>query len=315
MADRTLQILPGGQSSAPYTYTVPASSEFDLLAVRAVFDGTSAGGPFLPAIQIFSDAGVLMAQTFASSVSVGQTADATFAPFLETVAPTGTGQFTYDQLILALNVNAFYKLDETTGSVAHDSSGNGHHLSATSTTPTWAQTLAPSGTVAPIFGAHQSFGNTGATNTYSPNLTGDFSVCVWVNNTDNTTGQYNFPVWQGDAQNFQGHGWALASTHTNVFPSPYHLILIGNGVNDAFRNSDNPFSFNAWYHQAIVHSGSTWTQYINGVAQASTYGGVYSSSVSNLVIGEGDNPNYYLSYALLFNYALTATQVATLAGV
>lgn len=81
MADRTVQILPGGQSAAPFTYTVPASTAFTLLAVRAVFDGTGAAGNFVPLVQLVSDAGVVMAQRKGDSVTAGASADVTFAPF------------------------------------------------------------------------------------------------------------------------------------------------------------------------------------------------------------------------------------------
>lgn len=78
MADRTLQILPGGQSAAPYTYTVPASSEFMLSAVRAIFDGSGSASAWLPAVQIVSDAGVVMVEALGSSVAAGGSADASF---------------------------------------------------------------------------------------------------------------------------------------------------------------------------------------------------------------------------------------------
>lgn len=81
MADRTVQILPGGQSAAPFTYTVPASTSFTLLAVRAVFDGSGAAGNFVPLVQLVSDAGVVMAQRKGDSVTAGASADVTFAPF------------------------------------------------------------------------------------------------------------------------------------------------------------------------------------------------------------------------------------------
>lgn len=100
-ADRTQQILPGGQSAAPFSYTVPASFAFSLLGVRATFDGASAAGAFLPCVQLVSDSGQVMAQSVGSSVAAGDSADVTFAPFLgEQASGGGT-----DPLAIHFNTN------------------------------------------------------------------------------------------------------------------------------------------------------------------------------------------------------------------
>ena len=92
MTDATQEISGLGTSSAPLTYTVADAEGFDLAGVRATFDGTGAGGAFLPCVQILSPAGHVMAQTIGSSVLAGGSADVTFAPFLTNPsASTTTG--------------------------------------------------------------------------------------------------------------------------------------------------------------------------------------------------------------------------------
>ena len=317
MADRTLQILPGGQSSAPFTYTVPASSEFDLLAVRAVFDGTGAAGAFLPAIQIFSDAGVLMAQTFASSVAAGTSADATFAPFLASEeAGGGAFVFSYDTLILSLGVDAFYKLDEVSGSTAHDSSGNGHNISATTTTPTWASAISPLGTPAPLFGAAQSFGGPAATLRYLPNLAGDFTICGWIQAVTEAVADTMYVGIQGDVPTVGGRGWGLNLNYAGTPVQRTEHGYVGDGAGGAHDIAGNSqYSKSVWYHLALRHSGTTWTLWVNGVQQTATYSGVYASTISELVVGSNNSGGFYLSYVLLFASALSATAIANLAGV
>ena len=78
MAD--VQILAAGSEATPYAYTVPNSQEIVPKAVSAVFDGTGAAGAFLPLLEIVSDAGIVVAQSPASSVQSGGTAEVSWFP-------------------------------------------------------------------------------------------------------------------------------------------------------------------------------------------------------------------------------------------
>lgn len=50
--------------------------------VEATFDGTGAGGAFLPCVAIYSKAGNLLSRTFpATPMQVGDVSAVTFAPF------------------------------------------------------------------------------------------------------------------------------------------------------------------------------------------------------------------------------------------
>jgi len=100
-ADRTQQILPGGQSAAPFTYTIPASTAFQLMGVRALFDGAGAATSWLPVVQLVSDAGVIMEEAIAGSVIAGGAANASFFPWRRGAVTNPVG-LTYYQVIAAL---------------------------------------------------------------------------------------------------------------------------------------------------------------------------------------------------------------------
>lgn len=75
------QIVNSQSSAAPSDYVLPASVEFVLKAVNADFDG-SAATAFLPAVEIVSDSGHVIAECVdpASSVAAGGFANASFFP-------------------------------------------------------------------------------------------------------------------------------------------------------------------------------------------------------------------------------------------
>jgi hypothetical protein len=97
VSEATTEISGIGDGQAPHEYVVPAAQSFDLLGVRATFDGAGAAGDFLPALQIISDAGHILSQTVGSVVAAGGSADVTFAPFLRgTATATASGGIKYD---------------------------------------------------------------------------------------------------------------------------------------------------------------------------------------------------------------------------
>lgn len=83
MATDDQQILVVGQAAAPAGFIVPGNGQIKPKAMNAVFDGTNAAGDFLPALEIVSDAGIVVARVAASTVTMGNSAEVTWAPFLE----------------------------------------------------------------------------------------------------------------------------------------------------------------------------------------------------------------------------------------
>lgn len=78
MAD--VQILAAGSEALPYHYTVPNTQEVIPKAVSAIFDGTGAAAAYLPVLEIVSDAGIVVAQSPATQVAAGGSAEVSWFP-------------------------------------------------------------------------------------------------------------------------------------------------------------------------------------------------------------------------------------------
>jgi hypothetical protein len=75
-----LIVQPGG--AVPFEYQLAPGEAIALSSVAAEFDGSGAGGSFLPALGLYAQSGELLARTFPSSaVTAGASAEVTFSPF------------------------------------------------------------------------------------------------------------------------------------------------------------------------------------------------------------------------------------------
>lgn len=87
-------ITRDGPEAAPYAYVLASSEEFTPQAISAVFDGSGAGGDFLPCCSVYTQNGQLVSRDFPSTVTAGDSAEVTYHPFLRaatSVTPvTGT---------------------------------------------------------------------------------------------------------------------------------------------------------------------------------------------------------------------------------
>lgn len=82
MSDQVLASLPD-VASGNSDYPQAQSAEWQIESVRAIFDGTGAGGPFLPALQIIGPGGKI-AGTYvdrSTPIAAGAEADVTWGPF------------------------------------------------------------------------------------------------------------------------------------------------------------------------------------------------------------------------------------------
>lgn len=86
MADS--QFNPLGSVTAPADWTLPASLNLLLKNVYASFDGTGAGGSFVPCLQIVSDSGhTVGTYPCATTVAAGASADVTWFPRVKQPCP------------------------------------------------------------------------------------------------------------------------------------------------------------------------------------------------------------------------------------
>ena len=116
---------------APYTYEVPASLEVQPYTSTATFDGTDAGGNFVPVLSLYSQTGALLASVFPVGVVMapGDVAEVTWLPpfgSAPSAAPSGSGiQFDTDNEGGWLDVTTNDKDGGGQGMDLKDTSGGG----------------------------------------------------------------------------------------------------------------------------------------------------------------------------------------------
>lgn len=91
MADGTSFIQVSTSGGAPEDYLVSGASLLGLQTASATYDGSGAGGDFLPALQILDEVGRVTMTVFGSAVTAGDSAYVTFAPFLRQAAAPASG--------------------------------------------------------------------------------------------------------------------------------------------------------------------------------------------------------------------------------
>lgn len=106
MATDDVQVLVTGQADAPATFTIPGNGQLQPKAIFASYDGTSAGGDFLPAIKIISDGGETVGvYPTATTVVAGASADVSWFPRLASsasISPTGFPFYTAYSPVVAV---------------------------------------------------------------------------------------------------------------------------------------------------------------------------------------------------------------------
>jgi prepilin-type N-terminal cleavage/methylation domain-containing protein len=165
----------------------------------------------------------------------------------------------------------YWKLDETSGPSAADSSGFGD-------TGTYAPVLTISTNVPPTsFADARSLSFTGTdgyvnvgTNA-SLNLTSDLTVAAWVNNTNADTVFRNIITKFGGCSNASAT-YLLAKTTAGKLQ-----FVVGGVITTA--TSTPALNDGAWHHVAARISGTTITLYVDGVADSTT--GTTSARPSN----------------------------------
>lgn len=76
------QLALGDSGAAPQTYKVPKAQQVRVICANARYNGAAAAGNFLPAVELVSDAGEIVARCIGSQVLAGDSADVTFGAFL-----------------------------------------------------------------------------------------------------------------------------------------------------------------------------------------------------------------------------------------
>ena len=196
---------------------------------------------------------------------------------------------------------AWYKLNETEGSTAYDTSGNSHHgtLGTGASSPTW---------ISGKFGNALSFDGNDYLQIGTSGLSATSgSLSAWFNHQDTSvTNEYFFGhrgVVGGDSRIYMG-----------ISPTNNLQLYLGNtSITDT-----NTLTNDQWYHVSLIWNSGVYYLYLNGqqtstgnytslstIASCATIGSYNNScngTLSNFFNGSVDDVR-------LYNYSLTSDQV------
>ncbi len=206
-----------------------------------------------------------------------------------------------DDTTLVLAPDLWWKLDEASGTTAHDSSGNSNDgtVPAGYGTPTWGQAAGPPGTLT------AQFDKTTKTRLYRssfPAMSGDFTAAVWVNHSSNIGG---LSMGQGQSSQSGAAGWEFGIEAFNVGAGNRMSLFIGHSTGPHVIEGNNALTVDGstWYLLGVTHSGSLWTIYVNGLAQTATFSGSYTAA-SGIWVGHNDNVSPVFGNDGLESYAM-----------
>jgi hypothetical protein len=207
-------------------------------------------------------------------------------------------------------LKAHWKLDETSGLTAADSSGFGNKGTLTNMTGTeWtAGKLNGALKLTAASSQHVVFGN-------GPSLqiTGQLTVAAWVKMEEGNAGSYMGIT--GKLVSGAYKGYALVRHSSNVF-----RMWVASAGAILGVSSDAPYTDAEWHHVAGVSKDGTNSLYIDGVKQAATSTKPFDESGDYAFIGKQystTNDRYWngtIDDVRIYQRALSPEEMAGLAG-
>lgn len=134
-----------------------------------------------------------------------------------------------------------------------------------------------------------------------------FTVEAWIYPSSDQTGTHRI-INKWDT-GYPQRTYQLSRTARAIY------LYISNGSNSQYAQTGTDITYNAWNHVVGTYDGNTIRVYINAVEEASTATGSYTlkDSTEPILIGAyGSLEESYdkIAYPRVYNYALTAEQVA-----
>jgi hypothetical protein len=212
---------------------------------------------------------------------------------------------------------AWWKLDDASGTTAHDSSGNGNNGTFAGTGLTW---------ITGVIGGGLSSVDTGQVNTANTNCADNLSAMTasfWVRGTNwgplQSNIQPNFLNKNGPGGSFLGQGWGFFSDSSyNI--AAYTQDSSGDFIETPHNPSGPVVADGHWHFIACTFSGlNTLQMYIDAILITGPItgpGGVKSTSNSGVVVLGGDSANVGLVGSLddvrIYNRILSQQEILML---
>jgi hypothetical protein len=232
------------------------------------------------------------------------------------------GGDTLDNVIAGFAPAGFWKLDESTGHIAHDSSGDGNDMTSAVTggqDPSWGALAGPPGTPAANFqtGTGGIAGTAGreAINWPGGPIITAFTAGIFVsrNNTAQT-----YVMGQGNLPRAGGSGWLIEFENPSTGAGNRAVFSLS-GVGSI--EGANPILASTWVFLAGVYDGSLMKFYVNGLAEPITHTGTAAAAPSPYTLWIGQDgpgpssgiavsvPQFTGSYAFLVPTALSGAEL------
>lgn len=209
----------------------------------------------------------------------------------------------------------FWRFEETTGTTANDSSGNGFN-------GTWTGNVTSVTGTAAALGANStraySFDGTNAyvSVPHSPTLTitGDFTAAIWIYKNAEASDWVRL-VGKGDGNTRTFGVWEENGSGTRILFQQYN----GSGVAVLSYYSTGTIPLTTWTHVACRMSGNNATIFINGASSGTaTRTGTPGSDTNPLTIGYAPGLHTFFNGRIddvrLYNRALSDAEIAAIAA-
>jgi hypothetical protein len=207
---------------------------------------------------------------------------------------------------------AWWKLDEASGTTAHDSSAHGVNgtVYTSNGAPPWThgQAGGPPEIVGSLYtGAFNAWVATPIPTTQTDNLT----FTMWVNCGGCNSYPDDFVLFYNGEFRWDGYGLYVPK-------SDRHLVLIVNGyIHDFGYMAALPMT-NTWTYLAVVRSNGEWQLYVNGKPVDTPWNHTPNTPVGHASIGAdtygGGSFGGFIDDVRVYNHALSAAEIAWLAS-
>ncbi|MDI6775425.1 MAG: S8 family serine peptidase, partial [Verrucomicrobiota bacterium] len=212
--------------------------------------------------------------------------------------------------VTATGLMLHWKLDETDGTVAADSSGGGN-TGTLLNGATWTAGWVGRGALA-LDGANACVQAANSENLQVGKYAEDLSVAFWIRLEQGATGSWRNMAHKGAVNTERTFTMQMRPNNNCV---RYRISTVGND-NEA-TNSIGEVAVNAWTHMAYLKSGNTLSLYLNGVPDSSMQltGGAVAVNDGPLYLGRTPwvaGVKCEMDDVRVYNFALTADEVAAL---